>query len=304
MSEHLGGAHGGGALQEHSYSDVHDDEQEVERLEENAYGKIPELAGYKQPWEAWETGTIEKAAEEVRESARELDELDRSEEYQSEVQDKAGIDDPEPRCSAKACKLAACVIGLPLGLGAVAVIGAAIGGVFNAAKQMEGGKDEGGDGDGDKEGDGGKEGGDKANRDALYAALAKAAMDADSEPFWKAYKVAVTEFKAGLAVQKEAAAYVLSVSAPGFFMTYGTKPFLDSKAYQAQAKTIADKVLAPDNKESLLYYDLVHQAPTRSLALNIKGTDIDDRPRVLRLGLLLVVIEELLARAATTPAGG
>jgi hypothetical protein len=34
----------------------------------------------------------------------------------------------------------------------------------------------------------------------------------------------------------------------------------------------------------------------KPLALSIKDTDIDERPRVLRLGLLLVVIEELIVR--------
>ena len=79
-------------------------------------------------------------------------------------------------------------------------------------------------------------------------------------------------------------------------MTYGTKPFLDSKAYQDAAKAIADKVLDKSNKDPLLHYDLVNEAAVKPLALNIKDTDIDERPRVLRLGLLLVVIEELIAR--------
>ena len=297
MSEHVhSGVGGNSPLQERTDSDRNDNDEEVDGLEENAYGKIPEVTNYIQPWAKWDSGTVEKLTKEVQDEGRELDNIASSEDFQSNAQERAGIDDPDPRCSAKACRLAGLVIGVPAGLGTLAVIILAIAGVFNAAKKMEDSTTTPTDPQDPTDPQKPNDPSDPASSQGLYDALAKAARDADSQPFWMAYKVAVDQFKAGLEVQKEAAAYVLSVSAPGFYMTYGTKPFLDSKAYQDAAKAIADKVLDKSNKDPLLHYDLVNEAAVKPLALNIKDTDIDERPRVLRLGLLLVVIEELIAR--------
>ena len=138
MSEHVhSGVGGNSPLQERTDSDRNDNDEEVDGLEENAYGKIPEVTNYIQPWAKWDSGTVEKLTEEVQDEGRELDNIASSEDFQSNAQERAAIDDPDPRCSAKACRLAGLVIGVPAGLGTLAVIILAIAGVFNAAKKME-----------------------------------------------------------------------------------------------------------------------------------------------------------------------
>ena len=138
MSEHVhSGVGGNSPLQERTDSDRNDNDEEVDGLEENAYGKIPEVTNYIQPWAKWDSGTVEKLTKEVQDEGRELDNIASSEDFQSNAQERAGIDDPDPRCSAKACRLAGLVIGVPAGLGTLAVIILAIAGVFNAAKKME-----------------------------------------------------------------------------------------------------------------------------------------------------------------------
>jgi hypothetical protein len=106
----------------------------------------------------------------------------------------------------------------------------------------------------------------------------------------------IDQFEAGLEVQKLVAAYIVKITTPNYFDDQGTKEFGTKPNYTTAAKAIVAKIMDPKSKDALLAYDLV--AATAKADLLLGRPSLEAQPnvvRTLRAGLLIVVLDELIA---------
>ena len=114
--------------------------------------------------------------------------------------------------------------------------------------------------------------------------------------FWPAYKTVIDQFDAGLEVQKLVAAYVAKITAPNYYDAQGTAEFATKPNYQSAAMAIVAKVMATANKDPLLAYDEVAKADKSTLLLGRPQLESGaNATRLLRVGLLIVVLDQLMA---------
>lgn len=132
--------------------------------------------------------------------------------------------------------------------------------------------------------------------EAQYTKAVQSFAKLPEADFWSACKTVIEQFEAGLEVQKLVAAYIVKITTPNYFDDQGTKEFATKPNYTTAAKAIVAKVMDPSNKDALLAYDLV--AATAKDDLLLGRPTLEAQPavvRTLRAGLLIVVLDDLIA---------
>ena len=132
--------------------------------------------------------------------------------------------------------------------------------------------------------------------EAQYTKAVQSFAKLPEADFWSACKTVIDQFEAGLEVQKLVAAYIVKITTPNYFDDQGTKEFGTKPNYMTAAKAIVAKIMDPKSKDALLAYDLV--AATAKADLLLGRPSLEAQPnvvRTLRAGLLIVVLDELIA---------